>query len=170
MPYKLLNPDKPRGFTMIETLMYLALAVTGLVVLFYVHVASLNTNSLATAQQRLMESQRIINQLIKNKLDGAVSIETPASGTAAQLSITTPTVADNPTLFSWEADHLVLTVGNEPPLALNPANIEVVDFQVQRLVGTPTSIKVTFTLQTATATNAVISVTDTFTYVLRYEN
>ena len=158
-----------RGFTLIETLLYMALSVTGLAVLTSVLISSLNTRSLIYAQQRLVENQQLNELTLLKRLGEATTITTPASGSASQLVINSPTIAESPVTFQVTNSVLTMKLGSASPIALTSTDVRVTGFTVTRLSGSPPSMSIDITYAADTASGATPTATTSFTYTLRYE-
>jgi|GEM_PF-2171730 len=159
---------KPRGFTLVEVLIYVALAAGTLVALFLVYTASLETNAYIEAQRLLLDTERPIELQIRSRLQEAPSVTQPATGSSTSLVIESETAADNPATFSLSNGQLWMQLGTQAPVALTPTTITVTDFSATRSSGTPPAILVELTLETQT-TRALIARTFSFFVTLRYD-
>ena len=158
-----------RGFTLIETLVYMALSAAGMLVLVSMLISGLNTRSLIYSQQRLVENQQFNELTLLKRLGEATTVTTPAGGEANQLVIDSGVSGENPVTFQVTNQVLTMTLGDQAPIALTSSDVAVTDFTVTRLSGTPPSIAIEITYAADTASGARPTVTTSLTYTLRYE-
>jgi prepilin-type N-terminal cleavage/methylation domain-containing protein len=159
---------RPNGFTLIETLISLALAATGFLVLLLVHVAALNSRAIATSQAHLLEARRVVEGTVRERLEEANGVATPASGTSSVLTLTDPDPLETPTVFSVVGGRLVLQVGASAPVFLTPPDVTVSAFSAERLDGLPVSVALSYTLETDATPKVHIERTFTVTYALNF--
>ena len=140
---------KNKGFTIIETLIYVAIfsIIVGALSSFVLSINSsrLRAQILFEVNDQGTNIVRIISQTIRN----GQSINMPTSGsTAASLSVATANVVTNPTIFSVVDEILYITEGSGSPIALtnNKVKISNVIFTNLSRSGTPGVVEIRFTL------------------------
>lgn len=156
-----------RGFSLIEVLIYVALIATGFVAAAFVVQAGFQARSVALAQVRLFDAERVVDWTLSDRLEESDNVLTPASGTDTTLQITSPTADEDPVTFTVSGESLTMQLGTGTPGALTPDQVRVTNFSATRLSGSPASVIITVTLETD-AISTVISRTSTITYTLRY--
>ena len=157
------------GFTLIETVLYTALLVSGMVVLTTILISGLNTRSLITGEQQLVSNQQLAELTIVERLGQAGSVVAPTSATSTQLVINSPTPSDDPVTFQVTDGILTMTLGVQAPIALTNNTVRVFAFTVTRLTATPPSVQIAITYETDTASGATPRIDSVFTYTLRHE-
>ncbi len=157
------------GFTLIETVIYTALLVSGMVVLTTILMSGLNTRSLITGEQQLVSNQQLAELTMVERLGQAGAVITPASATSTQLVISSPTPSEDPVTFQVTGGILTMTLGVQAPIALTSETIRVSAFTVTRLTATPPSLQIAISYETDTATGATPRIDSAFTYTLRHE-
>lgn len=145
LPFK----NDEQGFTLIEILLYIAVAVTILsaaISFFILILQSREKNqTILEVEQQGQQIMEIITQSIRN----SEGINSPAAGTnAASVSLDVVTGADDPTIYDLSGTTLQVTEGVAAAIALSNTNVEVsgLDFENLSRPGTPGTIKVQFTL------------------------
>ncbi len=167
MPFKSSN-QLPKGFTLIEILLYTLLLAIGLAALTFIHLASLETHSLVSVEQELLETRRLTELAIQTRVAEATGVTTPASGSANQLMITSQIPSESPTTFSLLNQRLQMQLGVNPVVTITPSDVRVTNFTVTRLSGSPPSLAITITYE-ADAAKATVNTSSSFTITLRYE-
>ncbi|TAK04689.1 hypothetical protein EPO33_01700 [Patescibacteria group bacterium] len=157
------------GFTLIETVIYTALLVSGMAVLTTILLSGLNTRSLITGEQQLVSNQQLAELTIVERLGQAGAVITPASATSTQLVINSPTPSDDPVTFQVTDGVMTMTLGLQAPVALTSDAVRVSAFTVTRLTATPPSVRIAVTYETDTASGATPRIDSAFTYTLRHE-
>lgn len=141
--------NKNTGFTLIETLVYVA--IFSIFVGSLVYFLNLMTTSRINNQRTLEvnnqgnDAIRIITQSVRN----ADSINNPSvSSTSSSLELLTSNPTTSPTIFSEIDGVLYITEGGGSPVALtnNKVAISNLVFSNLSLPGTPGSIQVRFTM------------------------
>jgi len=160
------NFMSPRGFTLIETLIYVA--IFGILVTALTSFASaLITTRIANqlvfeVNDQGSQAIKILTQTLRN----AKQVNSPTIGnTAANLSIVTESPATSPTVFSASGGVLYITEGSDSSVALTNKNVTVSNLLFSNVshATTPNSIKVSFTLtSTSTKSSIVAPYTATF--------
>lgn len=156
------------GFTLLETVIYTALLATGMLVLITLLNAGLNTHSLISGQQRLVENEELAQATIIQRLSEASTITSPASGSSGTLTIDSPTAGQSPITFQLANGVLTMKLGAANAVNITSQAIQVTSFTATRLNGTTPAIFVSISYQTTTAT-ATLQDTSAFTYTLRYD-
>ncbi|MFA6307251.1 MAG: prepilin-type N-terminal cleavage/methylation domain-containing protein [Patescibacteria group bacterium] len=138
-----------KGFTLVELIIYISLAslillaITGF---FQLHIASRVKNKTITeVEQQGVQILNLISQYVVN----ASAIDSPATGvSSSNLSLQMPTVASNPTIFSFSGGNLYITEGASSPVVLNSSSVEITNINFTNLSksNTPGIIRVEFTL------------------------
>lgn len=168
MRFKSSNPDR-NGFTLIETVLYTAFLAMGMVVLVTVFVAGLRTRSLIVAEQHLLESQRVAEILIRERLREATAVLTPASGTSTSLVVNSPVAGEDPVTFQVTNGVLTMTLGSGSAIPITGSGVRVTDFSITRLNGSPPSLTIEISYEADSASGATPSISSAFSYTLRYE-
>lgn len=156
-----------RGFSLIETIIYVAILAVSVVTLSSMFVASLQTQSLVDAQHRLLDAQRATEIAIQARLSEAHSVTTPASGSGSTLVISSPTAGQDPVTFALSGTTLTMKLGAGTAAAITPPDVRVTAFTATRLSGSPASVRVTITYAVSTA-KSTLTATSVFTITLRY--
>ena len=137
-----------RGFTLIETIIYIALfsviisLVIGAVYPIIQGSESLQKNIVADAEAHFLTRK------IEWALTSVLAINSPTSGlTGATLSVDKVNYPQNPILFDLDSGSLRIKNGLGDPIILNSANVTVSDLQFQHLAAglyRPAAIKTSF--------------------------
>ena len=159
---------RQKGFSLIEIIIYTALASTTLAAMFLIYTSALETHSYVESQRLLLDVERPIELQVRSRLQEAPSVTTPASGTSTSLVVGSEETGENPVTFSVSNGVLQMQLGTGAPLALTPSDVTVTAFTATRSTGTPASILVSITLETS-ATGVEIARTFSFFVTLRYE-
>lgn len=128
------NNNKQSGFTLIEVLLYLALATTVL----FISTTFLLQISQSFIKQRVIsevtqQSTRIID-LINTSIRNGVNINTPTPGNQSEtLSIETSIGATNPTVYSLDSGVLYISEGGGSNVALTNNNILISNLNFRNL-------------------------------------
>lgn len=156
-----------RGFSLLETIIYVAILAGSVVTLSSMFIASLQTQSLVEAQHRLLDAQRATEIAIQARLSEAQTVTTPVTGSESTLVISSPTAGQDPVTFALSGTTLTMKLGAGTAAPITPPDIRVTAFSVTRLSGTPASVRVSITYATGTA-KATITTSSVFTITLRY--
>lgn len=137
-----------RGFTLIETIIYIALfsviisLVIGAVYNIIEGSDDLQKNIITNAEAHFLTRK------IEWTLTGVSAINSPASGlTGVSLSVDKVGYAQNPIVFDLDSGNLRIKKGLSDPVILNSANVAVSDLQFQHLAAglyRPAAIKFSF--------------------------
>jgi Tfp pilus assembly protein PilW len=158
---------KREGFTLIETLIYAAIFAIAIFALVSVYNSSVQTHSIALAQEAVLESRRVAEAAILKRLREATSVTTPASGTSSTLVIGSPTAAENPVTFAVSSGRLTMKLGSGTAVPLTSSTVTVTSFSVTRLDGVPASLGITIVYSASTAARATVTATSNFGFTLR---
>lgn len=138
------------GFSLIETLLYVALAAIVLFVLASFIITTLEarvkTQTIATVDQEGNQAMNIILQTVRN----ATVINSPAAGASSTaLSVNTGVVGNDPTVFALSSGAITMTEGSNPavPLTSNLVIISNLVFRNLSKPSTPGNVDVTFTVE-----------------------
>ncbi len=116
---------KQRGFTLIETVMYVGLfgvLMTGGVVTVYELLTNIEDNRTVLATYTEMQ---FVNQKLAWALAGATAVTAVSS---SSLKITRPDLgSDSPLFISVKNERFYMTRGNSPELVLSGANIPITE-------------------------------------------
>ncbi len=150
------NLQPSRGFTLIETLIYVVIfsMVVGTLIAF-----ALSMNSSRLRAQVMLEVNgqgtsmvRTITQAVRN----STGINAPTAGnTTSSLALATGVSGTNPTVFSVAGETLYVTEGTGSPIALTNNKVKVTNLVFTNLsrASTPGVVQARFTLSnTASAT------------------
>jgi prepilin-type N-terminal cleavage/methylation domain-containing protein len=148
------------GFTLIETLVYIAIfsIFIGSLVSFLNLMTTSRINNQITLEINNQGNDliRIITQSIRN----ADSINSPSiSNTSSSLELLTSNPTTSTTVFSESGGILYMTEGTESPIALNNNNVNISNLVFSNLSrsGTSGSIQVRFTLSSMISNSSTIS-------------
>ncbi len=144
-------PHTQKGFTIIELLLYVSIA--GVILLSVSGFLStllesrVKNQTIAEVEQQGTQAMQMMTQTLRN----GVSITTPAfSATSSMLLLTTPTSANNPTIFSLFGGALQMKEGAQATTSLTNARVSVSGLVFSNLsatstIGTTTRIRFTIT-------------------------
>jgi len=151
-----------RGFTLLETLIYVA--IFSLLVSGLISFMSLITTTRVKNQINLEINNQgdFIIRTMTSTLKQASLINSPTLGnTAGTLSLVQADLARNPTIFSISNGTLYMTEGTNSPVALtnNKVTVSNLIFSNLSLAGTPGSLKIQLTLTSniANINNIILS-------------
>lgn len=138
------------GFTLIETLLYVALAALILftVVSFMITLleARVKNQAIETVNREGSQVMAFITQTARN----AISINAPTPGNdAASLSLTTGVAGNDPTVFSLSSGAILMTQGAHAAVPLTSSLVVVSNLQFRNLSkpSTPGNVDVSFTVE-----------------------
>jgi Tfp pilus assembly protein PilW len=155
----MISPDvkiKARGFTLIEMVIYIGIAIVMLLLITTLYLALVHARqkqqAIADVEGQGLAAMSLITQDIRN----AQSITTPIFGGTSTTTVKFATYATstNPTSFSVASSTLLITEGTTSPVALTNSQVFVSNISFRNLAysGTYGSIQVQFTLTHATST------------------
>jgi Tfp pilus assembly protein PilV len=156
-----------RGFTLIETLIYAAIFAIGIFALVTIYNASVQTRSIALAQETVLESRRVAEMTILKRLREATSLTAPASGTGSTLTLGSPNASDNPVTFALSGGRLTMKLGSGTAAPITASTVTVTSFSVTRLDGTPASVSVSIGYAASTAARTTVTAASAFSFTLR---
>lgn len=138
-----------KGFSLIEVVLYFALASTMVIALSAFFSAVIQSRIKGVAIMELesqgLDAMNLMTQTIRN----SDAITAPASGaTATTLTLDTPTSSNDPTIFQITNDVLTIKEGSSAaiPLTANPIQATQLTFQNLTRSGTPGEIRIQLTL------------------------
>lgn len=166
---KLFKQAKARnGFTLVETIIYIALTTMALSVLLQVHISGLKTRSIALNEQILLENQRLVEYHMLERLAESNAVNDPLAGTSNILSLSSINPADNPVVFLVENERLMVSVGGGGNIPITAETVHITDFQIDRLAGSPAAVIIGIEYEIRTSDTTIGNRTE-FTYTLRYD-
>lgn len=157
-----------RGFTLVEMILYVTLfaIVTG--VLASVYANNLLADRLAKREQDLNETRQLVSYRIRELVQSAGQITSPASGSSATLTVAGAGVTDGPVSLSVTNGTLYVDTASASPAAITPPDVTVSGFTATRVGNTPPGVDVSMTL-TASAGTESVSDAVSLSVMLRYE-
>lgn len=161
--------QRSRGFSLIETIIFTAIASITVAVAGQIFISGLNTQSLINAEQTLITNARFIETSIFSRLTNSNTILQPTSGSASVLEFESVNSAENPVFFSITGDDLFMTLAGSEVVQLNTNDVSVTEFSVTRLSGSPATVQIDFTLEMGTTSGATPTLEKSHTFTLRYE-
>ncbi len=142
-------PYSNQGFTLIETLLYVALTSILLLALsaflFILLESRIKNQTIAEVEQQGLQVMQLITQTVRN----AEAITSPSIGTSAStVTLDVVTAANDPTVFDLSGGVLRITEGAGSPISLSNTHVTVSSLTVQNLsrASTPGTIRIFFTL------------------------
>lgn len=146
---KRLFQNKKRGFTLIEVVLYVAIAGMVVFALGFLVKESGETRLRQRVMAEVEQQGLLISDHISQAIRNAASITTPSAGnTTSSLTLAYADVLKNPTVFDVSADAVQITEGAESPIPLTNTRVLVTDFSFHNLslASTPGSVQFSFTL------------------------
>ncbi len=157
-----------RGFTLIETLIYVAILAMATLALLAMFRAGAESDVIVQAQTSLLDAERAAQELIQDRITEATGLTAPASGSGNVLTLTSPVAGESPVTFTLTNGQITMQLGAGAAAAITPPNVRVTSFTVTRLAGTPPGVRVSFETETDAGT-LLIPGSVTFTSLLRYD-
>ncbi len=122
-----------RGFTLIETILYLALVMIMLGAILPLSLQILNSGAKSGTSQEVSSSARYTSERIEYEIRNASSVNVGSSSfgvnlaasSTAMLSLIGSTSSVNPTKFSVVSGTLQITQGTSSAIGLNPTTTKV---------------------------------------------
>ena len=163
-----------KGFTLVESLLYIAIlsvmvvALSAFLTMSY--TSRVKASVIAEVEQQGSQTLNLITQNIRN----SASVTTPAiAGSGASLTLTEYTVADSPTVINQSGNALRITEGANIAINITSNRVVVSNLLFQNLTrsGTPGNVKISFTLTHVNPDNRgeyIYSKSFTATASLRY--
>ncbi len=135
-----------RGFTLIETILYLGLFS---IIIGGILVSAYNLIESGQRTQAIIGTQEegiFLNRKLSWAISGATSAATLNSGNTLQLTRPDLPSAENPLAFTLTGTDLTLQRGSGAPVALNGSGYPITNllFTVTHTAGKPTSVSATF--------------------------
>ena len=147
---------KIKGFTLIEVIVYIAIMSTIVIALSSLFSVLLQTRvrnqTVTEVDQVGVNLMQKITQTIKN----SSGINSPAKGTSSSiLSLSNAVSSINPTVFSLNANNILITEGVNSSVILNSNTISISSLTFQNVSGTSNlgNIKITFIINYITNSN-----------------
>ncbi len=157
-----------RGFTLVETIIYVALFASAIGVLSSVFVSSLRTDKLTEQQHELLQTRRLIEIRLREAVEQAGIISSPSAGTSDTLTVDGGAFANGAQTFTVAGQTLYYQDGSASAVAITPSSLDITSFAVTRIASSPPGVGVSFTIATQdTATTQ--SFDSMFSVFLRYE-
>ncbi len=155
---------RDRGFTLIETILYVAFTAMILTSVVLLASTALNIRSRVRASLILEENVRFATGRIRTLVTEASGITTPAAGTVGStLVLVMASSTSNPTTVTLTGGVIMLTQGTGTALALTSNEVAISALTFTRLTGTVSSTRIVLTggLRNATASYPTMTVTTT---------
>ncbi len=162
----LLSQDR-KGFTLLETIIAIALSASVLTTAAMLFHSTLSTEGRVRGHQRLADATFLVEQTMSDRITSANGISEPASGSSETLTISTTDNATNPTTFTVTNGALTIQEGSSASEPLTPNTVTVTDFTITRITGDPASITISTTMETQVGSETINS-DASWTSTLRY--
>jgi len=146
---KRLSHNKKRGFTLIEVVLYVAIAGMVVFALGFLVKESGETRLRQRIMAEVEQQGLLVSQQISQAIRNAASITTPSAGsTTSSLTLAYEDALKNPTSFDLSADAIRIAEGAGFPTPLTNTRVLVTDFFFHNLslASTPGSVQFSFTL------------------------
>lgn len=163
------SSNRNDGFSLIESVIYIALLAISLAALVYVFTSSMRTYAILSSQATLNQNKQVIERIFLRTLQQSTNVTVPTSGSGSILTLTMPDAQKNPTTFSVSNQMLTFKQGNGDTTPISTDSLRVTGFTVTRLSATPPAIVVSLTYEIEPLLDMVISSSSIFTYAYRYE-
>jgi hypothetical protein len=111
-----------KGFTFIELILYVAILTTMLIALIPFAWNIIGGGVKSATQQEVFSNARYISERIKSEIRNATGIN---SVTSSQISLSTATVATNPTVIALSGNNITITQGAGSAVNLNSQNTRI---------------------------------------------
>ena len=138
---------KQKGFTLIETLLYLAISVVMVALIGGVGVNVLATLANVQREEELQYNSQFIFEKIRTIVNDAETIGIPtSSATSSVLSLTMNDLAKNPTVIDVVDGRLRVQEGSDAPQFLSGKNVVVsaVTFSNVTYAGSDGAVRISF--------------------------
>lgn len=152
------------GFTLIETILYVAFTAMILTSVVLLVTTALNVRSRVRASVILEENMRFASGRIRSLVSEATGITTPAAGTVSStLVLVTASTTTNPTTIRLAGGVITLTQGAGAAMALTSNEVAISALTFARLAGIVSSTRIVVTggLRNASAAYPTMTVTTT---------
>ncbi len=160
---------RDNGFSLVETVIYIALLAISLTALVYVFTSSLQTYAILSAQATMNQNTQVIERIFLRTLEQSTTVTVPVSGSGSTLSLTMPDAPQNPTIFSISDQTLMIKQGTGVETPISTDFLRVTGFTVTRLSATPPALIISLTYEIEPLPGVIIPSSSTFTYAFRYE-
>ncbi len=157
-------PRRIPGFTLIETMLYIAFVGMILTSVVLLATTAFRVRSTVRASLVVQENARFAASRIRSLVTEASDITSPASGaTSTTLILSTAVPAENPTTITLTNGVITLTQGAGAATALTSNEVNVSNLTFTRLGGTIPSVRMslTGTLRNAAAPTPSFTATST---------
>lgn len=144
-----MNNIKNQGFTLIEVLLYLAIASALLFAVSGFVVLSFQSRAEGQVISEVEQQGQHMLQTITNRVRGSGAITTPAASTnGTTLTLATSSGATNPSVVSLSGTTLSITEGSGSPVILHNSQVNVsgLTFTNASRPSTPGIVRIQFTL------------------------
>ena len=144
-----MSRPKQTGFTLVEILLYIAIASAFLLTLSSFVILSFRSRAEAQVIAEVEQQGEKLMQTITITARSASSITTPIAGTSGStLILATSSGSTNPTTFSLSGGVISITEGVSTAVALNNSQVTVSSLTFTNLsrTGTPGVVRIQFTL------------------------
>lgn len=145
-----MTSQQQQGYTLIELLLYVAMIgilLGGVTTFFAMAVeARVKNQSISEVNDQGVYAMELLSQTVRNATDVTV----PATGaTGSNLTLTVPTGALSPTVFSLDGTTLQIKEGTAAAVPLTSSKIQVTSFSVKNLTrsGTAGIVQISLTLE-----------------------
>ncbi len=157
-----------RGFTLVETLIYVALFASSIAVLSSVFVSSLRTDRMTEQQHELLQARRLVEVRLRETIEQAASVSSPSSGTTTSLAVAGAAFANGTQTFTVTDGILYYQDGSAAAVPITPSSLTVSAFTATRIATSPPGVQVSFTIS---SNDQEVSQTfdSSFSAFLRYE-
>ena len=149
-------PDRQRGYTLIELLLYVGIVgslLTAVTLYFATSTESrVKNQSIVEVNQQGTLAMEYITQTVRN----ADSITSPTAGnSASSLTLVVPTGAESPTIFDLASGALRSKKGAAAAVALTNGKVQITSLSFTNLTraSTPGVVQVSFTISRVNNTN-----------------
>jgi len=148
-------PTNQKGYTLIELLLYVAIA--GSLLLAVTLFMGLSTDarvknqSIAEVNQQGVAAMNLITQTVRN----ADSITSPAAAaTGTQLTVSVPTASLSPTVFSLSGTTMQIKEGTAAAIPITNNKVEISSLTVKNLTraSTPGTVQISFIVSRVNST------------------
>ncbi len=148
----------PKGFTLIEVLIYMALMAVMLLGMVQLTTSIFDLRARTRSGIVLEENLRFALVSVAERVKAAADITSPGAGSSDSLTLDMVDATLDPTTFSLANGILMITEGASGAGRLTSSEVEVTTFTVTRLAGTPPSVRLLITGQLRNATGPYQSV------------
>jgi Tfp pilus assembly protein PilW len=133
------------GYTLVEFLIYIAIAAVFLVVASNLVFSLLDGKAKLQATAEVSQMERAVMERIQIAIRNASSVTSPSGATSGtQLILVMPIAAQNPTMFSLVSSTVVMKEGSSATTTLTSDEIQVQQLKFWNVsaTGTPASIRI----------------------------